>query len=163
MMVVKRIISSLLCLSGTVSVEIKLWCSTSSSLRDANRIALCWLCKQFFSEFFSLKSGGEKRFLGCSECSNKTRNIFWLANYLKWHATSANWTRRFFFHHHGFIFVVPHQIYVGTRALCLYMNIHSGHLSYLSIIKVLFKKWYLQKNLLLGMMAIKADAYCIMK
>lgn len=91
MLVVSQIISSLLCLSGTVSVEIKLWCSTSSSLSDANQLALCWLCNQFFF----LKSGGEKGFLGSFECRNK--NSFWLANYLKWQATSLHWTRPFFF------------------------------------------------------------------
>lgn len=64
MTVVKQIISSLLCVSGTVTVEIKLWFSTSSWLRDANQTVLCWLCKQL------IKRGGEKWFLSCFECGN---------------------------------------------------------------------------------------------
>lgn len=59
MTVVKQIINSSLRLSGTVTVEISLWCSTSSSLRDANQTAA--------HTGFRAKSEGEKSCLNCSE------------------------------------------------------------------------------------------------
>lgn len=58
MTVVKQIISSLLCLSGSVTVEMKLW-GGSSSLTNVNQSVLCWLSKQFFTERLHKEEGTE--------------------------------------------------------------------------------------------------------